>query len=254
MSAHNTFQGLHAAHYDLVYAEKPYAEEAQFVADLLGRTDGTLLDLACGTGRHALEFAGMGYDVTGVDYNEALLELGRASAAEAGTEIEFVAGDMRELDLGRTFDSVTCLFDSIGYPCTDEGIVAALTSARNHLEPGGILAVEFLHEPAMVRDYSPVRVKRWPLDDGGELLRISETELDLERGVMSVSYELIELAAEGAGYTRGSETQENRYFEVEEMRGLMVQAGLEAERFLPAYSSAEQVDDETWHVIAVAKR
>ena len=250
----NTFQGLHAAHYDLVYADKPYAEEAQFVADLLGRTEGSLLDLACGTGRHALEFAGMGYEVTGVDYSEDLLELARRSAEEAGASIEFVAGDMRELDLGRTFDSVTCLFDSIGYPCTDEGIVAALTSARNHLEPEGTLAVEFLHEAAMVRHYSPVRVRRWPTADGGELLRISETELDTERGVMSVSYELIELAPEGGGYTRAAETQENRYFEVEEMRSLMSQAGLEVERFVPAYSSSDSIDDETFHVIAVAHR
>ena len=46
----NTYQGLHARHYDLVYADKPYAAEARFVHDLLRRRPGRLLDVACGTG------------------------------------------------------------------------------------------------------------------------------------------------------------------------------------------------------------
>jgi ubiquinone/menaquinone biosynthesis C-methylase UbiE len=247
----NTFQGLHAAHYDLIYAEKRYDDEARFVADLLP-SDGSLLDIACGTGRHALEFAGMGYEVTGVDYNESLLERARESASSAGREIEFVAADMRELELGRTFDAVTCLFDSIGYPATNDGVVAALASAARHLTPEGTFAVEFLHAPAMLAGASPVRVRRWELPGGGRLLRVSETRLDVARGLMTVAYELLELEPGGAGYRSASEEQTNRFFSLEEMRALMSTAGLEVRRFLPAYEDGEAIDESTFHVIAVA--
>jgi SAM-dependent methyltransferase len=246
----NTYTGPHAAHYDLIYADKPYAGEARFIDGLLPKR-GTLLDVACGTGRHAIEFAGLGYDVTGIDYSAELLERARENAAQAGVEIQFLLQDMRTLDLGERFDVVTCLFDSIGYPLTDEGIVGALTRIHEHLEPDGTLAVEFLHAP-MLRLASPVKVGRWDTPDGRKLLRISETELDLPRRVMTVSYELLELDPNTCGYRTFTECQANRFFSPEEMRELLAAADLEVTRFAPAYAEGE-VTAETWHVLALAR-
>lgn len=251
--AANTFQGVHAARYDLVYADKPYAAEAELVAGLLGRRDGRLLDLACGTGRHATEFAGMGFDVTGVDYSRDLLEGASRNAADAGVKVALELADMRKMDLGGSFASVVCLFDAIGYPCTDEGVTAALRSIHDHLDPGGRCVVEFLHAPAMLAHAEPTRVRRWPLPEGGELLRISETELDRERNLMHVDYELLELGQDGSGYSRSNESQQNRFFLVDEMRALMTAAGLEAESFAPAYGQPQSMDAETWHVLALAR-
>jgi SAM-dependent methyltransferase len=248
----NTYRNLHARHYDLIYAGKPYAAEAAFVDGLLGRPRGALLDLACGTGRHAVELSRLGWTVSGIDYGPELLERARANAAAAGVELQLHEQDMRTLDLGgERFDAVTCLFDSIGYPQTDEGIVAALRGARDHLAPGGIFVAEFLHAPAMIAGYDPVKVRMWDLPDGGELLRVSRTGLDLEHSVMHVDYDLIELAADGS-YDRASEEQANRYFTVSEMRGLMRQAGLAEREFVHAYASEPAITADTWHVLAVA--
>jgi SAM-dependent methyltransferase len=237
----NTFQGLHARHYDLIYATKPYADEARFVHDLLGGAPGRLLDVACGSGRHARELAKLGWEVTGVDYSADLLE--HAHGFQAHQQ------DMRELDVpGEPFDAVTCLFDSIGYPQEDEGVVAALAGMRRHLAPGGRVAVEFLHAPALLANADPVRVRRFELPDGGTLVRISETKL--RDSVMHVSYEVIELRPDGS-YERETEPQSNRFFAVEEMRGLMELAGLGAVRFVPAYADGE-IGADTFHVIALA--
>jgi SAM-dependent methyltransferase len=250
----NTYEGLHASHYDLIYGSKPYRQEAEFVAGLLGRRSGTLLDLACGTGRHAVEFAAMGFAVTGVDYGEELLVRARENAAAADAEIDFQLADMTDLELAREFDAVTCLFDSIGYPCTDEGVIAALAAAARHLNEDGGFVAEFLHTPAVLAGASPLRVARWPTPPGGQLLRVSETELDREAGVMQVDYELIELHPEGEGYEHAVHTQHNRFFTVDEMKGLMSQAGLAPERFVAAYAEDPAVGAETWHVMALARR
>jgi SAM-dependent methyltransferase len=230
----NTYRSLHARHYDLIYAGKPYADEAAFVDGLLGRPRGALLDLACGTGRHAIELTRLGWTVTGVDYGADLLERAHTNAEAAGIDLRLYEQDMRTLDLGgERFDAVTCLFDSIGYPQTDEGVVAALRGGRDHLVPGGVLAVEFLHA------------------GGGELLRVSRTKLDLERSVMHVAYDLLELAAEGT-YERAREAQANRYFTVSEMRGLLRAAGLAERDFVAAYTADPAIDADTWHVLALA--
>jgi SAM-dependent methyltransferase len=236
----NTFQGLHARHYDLIYAQKPYADEARFVHELLGATPGRLLDVACGSGRHAREFAALGWEVTGVDYSPDLLARARAAG------IDVIEQDMRALDVpGAPFDAVTCLFDSIGYPQDDDGIVAALEGMARH---GGRVAIEFLHAPALLAGADPVRVRRFELPDGGVLVRISETELD--ESVMHVSYEVIALHPDGS-YEREVERQSNRFFAVEEMRALMQRAGLGVDRFVPAYEHGE-IGPDTFHVIAVA--
>jgi SAM-dependent methyltransferase len=238
----NSFQGLHARYYDLIYADKPYGGEARFVHGLLGGAPGRLLDVACGSGRHATEFAKLGWDVTGVDYSPDLL----ARAREAGIDVH--EQDMRALDVpGAPFDAVTCLFDSIGYPQDNDGIVAALAGMGRH---GGHVAVEFLHAPALLSSADPVRVRRWPLDDGGELLRVSETEIDAAAMTMHVSYDVVELRADG-GFARERERQSNRFFAVEEMRALMQLAGLRVDRFVPAYQDGE-IGPDTFHVIAVA--
>jgi len=250
----NTFTGLHAGHYDLIYGDKPYAAEAAFVLRQLerqmGRRPRTLLDIACGTGRHAAEFAAAGIEVTGVDINGQLLE----HARERNPGIDFVQQDMTALDLGDVrFEAITCLFDSIGYPQRNELVLATLGAACRQLADGGVLAVEFLHAPAMILHSAPLRVRRWATGDGGELLRISNTRLDLDAQVMDVDYELVELREDGT-YEHWRERQSNRFFSVPEMGALMAAGGLELESAVAAYEDRPDIGADTFHVLALARR
>ena len=93
------------------------------------------MDVACGTGRHALELAAMGWHVTGVDYNPELLERARESAATRGLEVAFLEQDMRELDVdGRPFDvgHVLVRLDRLR-PGGRGAIVEALRGMAKHL-------------------------------------------------------------------------------------------------------------------------
>jgi SAM-dependent methyltransferase len=247
----NSYHGLHARFYDLVYQDKPYADEAAFVTQVLRQErvlGGRLLDVACGTGRHAAEFVQLGFDVTGVDYNDELIAIAREHAPGAA----FLVQDMCDLRLEEEFDAVTSLFDSIGYPLTDAKVLVALESMRRQLRRGGVLVIEFLHAPAFVAGSSPVRVRRWRPREDETLLRISETAVDVRTNVFEVSYELLLLDERANRYERWHETQRNRAFEIGEMQGLLERAGLDVLRFLPAYQSGSQVDETTWHVLGVA--
>ena len=238
----NSYTGLHAQLYDEIYAAKPYADEARFVHELAGAPGGRLLDVACGTGRHARAFTDLGYEVTATDLNEELLDVGRAAV---GDRVRFVQGDMRDLNVsGGPYDLVTCLFDSIGYPQSNDGVVSALRSLARHVHGHGTIAVEFLHAPAIARGADPRRARVFNLADGRELTRVSETALDVDRMVMNVHYTLT------LGDMSFSETQANRAFSVPEMKLLAETAGVGVRSFVPAYTHGK-ITLDTFHVLFV---
>jgi SAM-dependent methyltransferase len=126
-----------AALYDPLYATfKDYAAEVDRLRELIGKRR-TLLDVACGTGKH-LELLREHYDVAGLDLDPELLAIAR----ERLPGVELHEGDMTDFDLGRRFDVVTCLFSSIGYVVTVERLHEAITAMARHLERGGLLVVE----------------------------------------------------------------------------------------------------------------
>ena len=129
-----------ARFYDAVYSFKDYEAESRRLQALIEeRSPGaaTLLDVACGTGKH-LEQLRAWYEVSGLDLDPQLLEI----AHERLGDVELHEGDMTSFSLGRTFDVVTCLFSSIGYVGTVERLEGAVAAMAAHLEPGGVLIVE----------------------------------------------------------------------------------------------------------------
>ncbi len=131
------------AYYDLIYHElKDYAEEAERLDYLLNRLEPRprrLLDIGCGTGEHALHLSrDYGYQVDGLDISPEFVQIAQSKLPSA----KFQVADMREFDLGRTYDALLCLFSSIGYTQDEEGLKTAFASMARHLEPGGWLICE----------------------------------------------------------------------------------------------------------------
>jgi SAM-dependent methyltransferase len=252
----SSYVDRHAELYDLFYADKPYAQEAAFVADRLkeaGVGAGRLLELACGTGRHAFEYEKLGYQVVATDYSPDMLACAVRGKQQRQSRVEFLEQDMRRLDVpGAHFDGIVSLFDSIGYTVTNEGLLQALTAANRHLRSNGVLVIEFWHAAAMLRAYDPVRVRRFRLPYG-EIVRISETTLNHAAQTATVTYTITEFGADGSS-RRLVETQTNRFFLVQEMAGWLDRAGFEPIRWCAGFDAERPIDGDTWHVIAVARR
>jgi SAM-dependent methyltransferase len=127
--------------YDLIYSHLDYDASAGYVAGVVRERNpsaSSLLDVACGTGRH-LDIWRHRFDrVEGVDVDEEMLAVARDRLGD----VPLHRGDFTTLDLGRTFDAVTCLFSSIGYAHTPDRLDAAIASMGRHLAPGGVLVVE----------------------------------------------------------------------------------------------------------------
>ena len=129
--------------YDTIYLSrgKNYAAEAESIHQLIQhnlRSAGNrLLDVACGTGLHT-QYLREYYQVEGLDLDARMLE----AAKQKCPELIFHLGDMRHFELGRQYDVITCLFSSIGYVGTLEGLNQAVANFDRHLKPGGLMFIE----------------------------------------------------------------------------------------------------------------
>jgi 2-polyprenyl-3-methyl-5-hydroxy-6-metoxy-1,4-benzoquinol methylase len=105
-----------------------------------------ILDIGCGTGRHAIELARRGYTVVGVDLSDSQLARARQNAAEQTVQVDFRQGDARQLPFQAEFDLAIMLCEG-AFPLmeTDEMNFHILQGAARALRPGGKLVFTTLN-------------------------------------------------------------------------------------------------------------
>ncbi|OAI39763.1 hypothetical protein AYO39_02505 [Actinobacteria bacterium SCGC AG-212-D09] len=205
--------------YDALYSHKDYAAEAGAVHELIQDrcpSARTLLDVACGTGKH-LERLKTWYDVEGVDLERQLLAV--AAARLPGVRLH--EADMRGFDLGRRFDAITCLFSAIGYARTTESLTSTVASMARHLGRPGVLIIEPWFTPEAWTVQRPV------------LLSVDQPELKIARmnvnsrdgNLAIVDFHF--LVGTSAGVEHFTERHELGLFTDDEYRTALDRAGLD---------------------------
>ena len=141
--------------YGHLLTEENSEAEAEFVIRALDLKPGDrVLDLCCGTGRHAVPLARAGLKVTGLDMSEEYLAHGRAAAHEAGVEVRFVQGDMREIPFSGEFDAVVNMFTAFGYFESESDDQRVIDGAAAALRSGGRLLLDLLNRDWVVANYA----------------------------------------------------------------------------------------------------
>jgi SAM-dependent methyltransferase len=131
--------------YDAFLAERTPVEVDQIEALLQLRPPQRILDLPCGQGRHAIELARRGYEVTGVDLSPYMLGVARERADASGVRVSWLAGDMREALPGETFDVILNLFTSFGYFDDEADDRRVVRAAASMLGSGGRFLLEVIN-------------------------------------------------------------------------------------------------------------
>ena len=167
-----------AAYYDLLYRDKDYEGESDYVLSLIGnnKEPGTILELGCGTARHTVCLAEMGWDVCGVDLSEEMLCSAQERVAAVPSEVvartELIGCDIRQLDLNRRFDEVIALFHVLSYQTSNDDLRSVFEVAAKHLQKDGLFVFDFWYGPAVLTQRPQVREKLLS-DDSIEIRRIA---------------------------------------------------------------------------------
>ena len=119
----------------------------------LSRTAGgaAVLDSCCGVGRHAVEFAKMGFSVTAVDRTTSYIDAARETAE--GLNIEFIVEDARRFRRVGTYDLAVNLFTSFGFFATIEEEQRYVKNILESLRPGGCFLIDLNGKELLARDF-----------------------------------------------------------------------------------------------------
>jgi 2-polyprenyl-3-methyl-5-hydroxy-6-metoxy-1,4-benzoquinol methylase len=184
----------------------------------------SVLDIACGAGRHALAFARTGLRVTANDLSPYLLDRARELAETEGLTMEFSLQDMRTIHFGHRFDLVVQLFSSFGYFETDKEDRDIVTSIASLLNPDGWYVLDLIN-PQHLQHHLVPRTDR----NHGNLSIVEERSLS-ERHVTKK----ITLHEENG--KEHSFTESVRLYSPDEAIGLLESGGFSVERIVGDYN------------------
>lgn len=256
--------GTYSKYYNLLYKDKDYAGEAQYVHEVIQQhAPGarSMLNLGCGTGRHDFELAKIGYDITGVDMSVEMLATAKSQLTthnshpttdcSSSGSCSFQRGDIRSVRLNRKFDAVISLFHVMSYQVTNEDLQAAFSTAKTHLKPGGLFLFDCWYGPAVLTDPPVVRVKRLE-DDEVAVVRIAEPVVHYNENVVDVNYEVLITDKVSGAIERLCETHRMRYLFMPEILDLYDREGME-EIFCGEWLTSRTAGKDTWGVMSLAR-
>jgi 2-polyprenyl-3-methyl-5-hydroxy-6-metoxy-1,4-benzoquinol methylase len=176
------------AHYR-EYADALTSREVDFLIEALNLSGvETILDLACGGGRHSIELASRGLTVVGVDIVKPVIRAAQARAAELNLSVEFVQGDMRELHYEARFDVVLIMNSSLGF-FDDPTNQQVLAGAVRALTPGGKLIIQCIN-PYQIESYMREFRNGWYAIGTGYVLR--EARFDPFSASLQIDYRYLD--------------------------------------------------------------
>lgn len=181
----------YAGYYDLLYKDKDYKAEAEYIYKTIENYfPGTksVLELGCGTGKHAEILSQHGYKIHGVDMSEGML----AKAIERNkknNKLTFSKADIRKFDFGCIYDVIDAWFHVMSYQTTDEDIVSVFANVARHLSVGGGFIFDCWYGPAVLWQKPELRVKRFK-NDVIEITRIAESDMEIKNSIVNVNYDI----------------------------------------------------------------
>ncbi|MCW8803995.1 MAG: class I SAM-dependent methyltransferase [Ignavibacteriaceae bacterium] len=153
---------FNSENYIKVYSHRDETEAEKLVElitkNLILQRGSSVLDMACGSGRHAITFAKMGFNVTAVDLSERLISEAKKNALQTGVKIDFVLSDILEYETSSRFDLVVNLFTSIGYFENDEENFSVIKKAYNLLNQGGYFILDYFNKDYLLKNLIPTTI------------------------------------------------------------------------------------------------
>jgi ubiquinone/menaquinone biosynthesis C-methylase UbiE len=243
-----------------LYSTGSYPQYSKYIASKLtdilarlGASPSSILDLACGEGTFVLEAANLGYEVTGIDMSENMIDLARDNAKEAELEATFIQQDMRELSLDDSFGLATSWFDSMNYLLARSDFRSTLDNVYDLLESGGyfVFDVNTIHALSVQWQEHDCYVQR----DDSEVFELHRTGYD--RGERIARLTITFFVNDGDRWKKHEEVHLEKGYELSEIEEMARKTGFEVETIwgdLERFGEPEEDSGRVWFVLEKPER
>ena len=229
MEAYTSF----AAVYDTFMDNIPYEKWAKYLKNLLyeyGVREGLVLELGCGTGNMTEILAQSGYDMIGVDNAEEMLEIAIEKRMKSGLDILYLQQDMREFELYGTVKAIVSVCDSVNYILEEEELEEVFRLVNHYLDPGGVFIFDF----NTVYKYREILGDQTIAENREECSFIWDNYYYEEERINEYELSLFIREEDSELYRKYQETHFQKAYDLETMKRLITQSGLE---YITAYDA-----------------
>ncbi|HIX28503.1 MAG TPA: class I SAM-dependent methyltransferase [Candidatus Blautia stercoravium] len=241
--------------YDMFMDNIPYEEWCSYLIKLLkeyGIEDGLVLELGCGTGNVTERLSNAGYDMIGVDNSMDMLEIAMEKKEENKKDILYLLQDMREFELYGTVRAVVSICDSINYITEEEDLSEVFRLVNNYLDPGGI----FIFDMNTKYKYAEILGENTIAENREDASFIWDNYYDEEEQINE--YDLTLFIPEDCQgevlYRKYEEIHYQRAYELETVKRLLEEAGMEFLAVYDAFTQEEpKADSQRVYMIAREK-
>jgi SAM-dependent methyltransferase len=227
----------------------PHLLDMAFELEWTGRS---LLDLACGTGEVVCWFAEHGFRTVGVDSSTQMLRFGTARAESAGSNADFVAGDIRNFQASSQYELVTCLGGSLNYIPTLRDLESVFRLAQSAVSPGKLFIFDFYTIQGLASSGNKDQIV---FDNGSDTMIVLRESFNYETLTSTRTYTILRYT-DKTGWQRGEETHVLRGYPVQAVSTVLAKTGFKTISTLTSdlRPSENQRDAEQLLIVATREK
>ncbi len=230
-----------AQFYDLDCLKHHVVEDLPLYRTLAAQQDGAVLELACGTGRVALDLAEKGFEVWAVDVSEPMLDQLQAKIsrlpAALHSRVHVSCQDMRTFELGRQFALIIIPYRSFQALLTPQEARDCLQRVKRHLAPGGLFVFDILRNSEVMWSIPPdVELPDWEdvLGDTKVIRTNRLPQFDRQRNIFAIEH-IYRLRRDNAPDQVFKERLDLKMYSEDEIGGMLLASGLQVRKTLLDY-------------------
>jgi SAM-dependent methyltransferase len=212
----------------------------------------SILDCSCGTGKHAIQFSQLGFEVTGSDISIEMILQARRNAELSGIGVDFVQADFKRLpDVFDKFDCVICVGNSLNHELEEKGILSALKSMYSVLRDKGVVIIQVRNLPKWVKERRRVFPTHFHKEPNGDR-KIFFYVLDFFR--TKVKFNVISILEFNEKPKFEVDSVDYRIVSAQRLRELMVEAGYKQLKIYGDFEFAGFSDEHSEDIIVVGTK
>lgn len=225
---------LYSLYYDLIYQDKAYDLEADFIISRLNEKNPhvqSLLELGSGTGNYSKEFCKKGFIVCGIEKSEEMVAISQKKLLPG---FESFVGDMKDFSLNKQYDAAIALFHVVSYLTTNDDILKCFKNVAKHLHENGLFFFDIWFSPAVNAVQPEQRVKQVE-NDSHSITRHTNSVMHVNDNIVDVDFEIIITDKKSGESSQIKETHRMRHFSTPEIAFIANASGfklIQSEEFL----------------------